>query len=161
MLYSSTTFKYDFDYQPDDVYWCTADVGWITGHTYVTYGPLNNGATSVIVREVHFKQTWALRMSMSSLPTVLRYKLLHFSRHWFKHLDMTAMLINLWPLMIAAEAWCFTQQDVKSDPLECSCHHQTLVYSVKTDILWYFLTVVILFHPVCWGFSWTWFIVKT
>lgn len=49
MLYASTTFKYDFDYQPSDVYWCTADVGWITGHTYVTYGPLVNAATSVIV----------------------------------------------------------------------------------------------------------------
>lgn len=49
MLYSATTFKYDFDYQPDDIYWCTADVGWITGHTYVTYGPLANAATSVIV----------------------------------------------------------------------------------------------------------------
>ena len=49
MLYISTTFKYDFDYQPDDVYWCTADVGWITGHSYVSYGPLINGATGLIV----------------------------------------------------------------------------------------------------------------
>ena len=49
MLYSATTFKYAFDYQPDDVFWCTADVGWITGHTYVAYGPLNNGATGIIV----------------------------------------------------------------------------------------------------------------
>ena len=50
MMYSSTTFKYVFDYQAeDDIYWCTADVGWITGHSYVSYGPLVNGATSVIV----------------------------------------------------------------------------------------------------------------
>lgn len=49
MMYISTTFKYDFDYQPDDVYWCTADVGWITGHSYVSYGPLVNGATGLIV----------------------------------------------------------------------------------------------------------------
>ena len=49
MLYSATTFKYVFDYQPDDVYWCTADVGWITGHTYVAYGPLLNGSTGIIV----------------------------------------------------------------------------------------------------------------
>ncbi|KAH3694037.1 hypothetical protein DPMN_081476 [Dreissena polymorpha] len=48
MLYAATTFKYDFDYQPDDIFWCTADVGWITGHTYVTYGPLINGSTSLI-----------------------------------------------------------------------------------------------------------------
>lgn len=49
MIYAATTFKYVFDYHPGDVYWCTADIGWITGHTYVTYGPLANGATSVIV----------------------------------------------------------------------------------------------------------------
>ncbi|KAM4610796.1 acetyl-coenzyme A synthetase, cytoplasmic isoform 2-T3 [Polymixia lowei] len=48
MLYAATTFKLVFDYQPDDVYWCTADIGWITGHSYITYGPLANGATSVL-----------------------------------------------------------------------------------------------------------------
>ncbi|KAJ6820873.1 uncharacterized protein M6B38_394095 [Iris pallida] len=50
MVYSATTFKYAFDYKPSDIYWCTADCGWITGHSYVTYGPLLNGA-SVIVFE--------------------------------------------------------------------------------------------------------------
>ncbi|MGH0140357.1 UNVERIFIED_CONTAM: hypothetical protein FKN15_048107 [Acipenser sinensis] len=48
LLYTAATFKYVFDYQPDDVYWCTADIGWITGHSYITYGPLANGATSVL-----------------------------------------------------------------------------------------------------------------
>eukprot|EP00794_Sanderia_malayensis_P004790 gene4790-5417_t len=48
LLYAATTFKYVFDYQPGETYWCTADVGWITGHSYVVYGPLANGATSVI-----------------------------------------------------------------------------------------------------------------
>ncbi|XP_063739015.1 acetyl-coenzyme A synthetase, cytoplasmic isoform X4 [Eleginops maclovinus] len=48
MLYTATTFKLVFDHQPDDVYWCTADIGWITGHSYITYGPLANGATSVL-----------------------------------------------------------------------------------------------------------------
>lgn len=38
-----------FDYHPGEVYWCTADIGWITGHSYITYGPLANGATSVLV----------------------------------------------------------------------------------------------------------------
>ncbi|KAI3374757.1 hypothetical protein L3Q82_021315, partial [Scortum barcoo] len=45
LLYTSLTFKYVFDYHHDDVYWCTADIGWITGHSYITYGPLANGAT--------------------------------------------------------------------------------------------------------------------
>ncbi|TRY84019.1 hypothetical protein DNTS_013564 [Danionella cerebrum] len=48
MLYTAATFKLVFDYHPDDVYWCTADIGWITGHSYITYGPLANGATSVL-----------------------------------------------------------------------------------------------------------------
>nr|XP_017230015.1 PREDICTED: acetyl-coenzyme A synthetase, chloroplastic/glyoxysomal-like [Daucus carota subsp. sativus] len=48
MVYSATTFKYAFDYKPEDVYWCTADCGWITGHSYVTYGPMLNGATVVV-----------------------------------------------------------------------------------------------------------------
>eukprot|EP01135_Chromosphaera_perkinsii_P006125 Nk52_evm1s410 gene=Nk52_evmTU1s410 len=48
MIYSATTFKYSFDYMDKDIYFCSADVGWITGHTYVVYGPLLNGATSVM-----------------------------------------------------------------------------------------------------------------
>lgn len=49
LLYTSLTFKYVFDHHADDVYWCTADIGWITGHSYIAYGPLANGATSVLV----------------------------------------------------------------------------------------------------------------
>ena len=52
MVYASMTFKYVFDYQPGDVYWCTADVGWVTGHSYIVYGPLANGATGVIFEGV-------------------------------------------------------------------------------------------------------------
>lgn len=54
LLYASTTFKYVFDYKPNDIYWCTADIGWITGHTYVVYGPLANGATSVMFEGTPF-----------------------------------------------------------------------------------------------------------
>ncbi|MBL6781559.1 MAG: acetate--CoA ligase [Alphaproteobacteria bacterium] len=52
MVYASMTFKYVFDYQPGDVYWCTADVGWVTGHSYIVYGPLATGATGVIFEGV-------------------------------------------------------------------------------------------------------------
>jgi acetyl-CoA synthetase len=48
LLYAKMTTKYVFDIRPEDVYWCTADVGWVTGHSYVVYGPLANGATSLI-----------------------------------------------------------------------------------------------------------------
>ncbi len=51
-LYAAMTFRYVFDYQPQDKYWCTADIGWITGHTYIVYGPLLNGATSVMYEGV-------------------------------------------------------------------------------------------------------------
>ncbi|XP_036143746.1 acetyl-coenzyme A synthetase isoform X1 [Monomorium pharaonis] len=54
LIYAATTFKYVFDYHPSDIYWCTADCGWITGHTYVVYGPLANGATSVIFEGTPF-----------------------------------------------------------------------------------------------------------
>jgi len=52
LVYASLTFEYVFDYQPGDVYWCTADVGWITGHSYVVYGPLANGATTLMFEGV-------------------------------------------------------------------------------------------------------------
>jgi len=50
MVYASMTHEYVFDYKAGEVYWCTADVGWITGHSYMVYGPLANGAT-VLIRE--------------------------------------------------------------------------------------------------------------
>ncbi|XP_071705702.1 acetyl-coenzyme A synthetase, chloroplastic/glyoxysomal-like [Rutidosis leptorrhynchoides] len=52
MIYTAATFKYAFDYKPSDIYWCTADCGWITGHSYVSYGPLLNGATVVLYEGV-------------------------------------------------------------------------------------------------------------
>ena len=48
MVFTAYTFKNIFNYQSDDVYWCTADIGWITGHSYTIYGPLLNGATTVL-----------------------------------------------------------------------------------------------------------------
>ena len=52
MVYASMTHQYVFDYHDGDVYWCTADVGWITGHSYIVYGPLANGATTLIFEGV-------------------------------------------------------------------------------------------------------------
>ena len=48
MVWASFTHQYVFDYHPGEVYWCTADVGWVTGHTYIVYGPLANGATTLM-----------------------------------------------------------------------------------------------------------------
>ena len=52
MVYAATTCKYVFNMKPGDVYWCTADCGWITGHTYLTYGPLLNGVASLVFEGV-------------------------------------------------------------------------------------------------------------
>jgi acetyl-CoA synthetase len=52
LLYSYETFKYIFDYKDEDTYWCTADIGWITGHTYIVYGPLAVGATTIMFEGV-------------------------------------------------------------------------------------------------------------
>ena len=52
MVYASMTHQYVFDYHDGDIYWCTADVGWITGHSYILYGPLANGATTVMFEGV-------------------------------------------------------------------------------------------------------------
>jgi len=48
MVYASMTHQYIFDYKSNDVYWCTADIGWVTGHSYIIYGPLANGATTIM-----------------------------------------------------------------------------------------------------------------
>ena len=48
MVYASITHQYIFNYKPKDVYWCTADIGWVTGHSYIIYGPLANGATTIM-----------------------------------------------------------------------------------------------------------------
>ncbi len=55
MVYAATTFKYIFDYHDGDIWWCTADIGWVTGHTYIVYGPLANGATTIMFEGV---PTW-------------------------------------------------------------------------------------------------------
>ena len=52
LLYAAITHKYVFDYHDGDIFWCTADVGWVTGHSYIVYGPLANGATSLVFEGV-------------------------------------------------------------------------------------------------------------
>jgi acetyl-CoA synthetase len=58
MVYAAYTFKNVFQYKEEDVYWCTADIGWITGHSYIVYGPLANGATTVMFEGVPNYPDW-------------------------------------------------------------------------------------------------------
>ena len=62
LVYASMTHEYIFNYKKDDIYWCTADIGWITGHSYIIYGPLCNGATTIMFEGVpnfpNFSRFW-------------------------------------------------------------------------------------------------------
>ncbi|WP_164708880.1 AMP-binding protein, partial [Pseudomonas viridiflava] len=53
LLQAAMTHKHVFDYLDGEVFWCTADVGWVTGHSYIVYGPLANGATTLMFEGVH------------------------------------------------------------------------------------------------------------
>merc|ERR1719239_1212073 len=101
MLYAATTFKYSFDAQLDDVYWCTADIGWITGHSYVTYGPLLNAATSVLFEGTPFypdyKRCWQIiaehRVSkFYTAPTAIR-SLMKFGVEQVEGFDLTCLKV--------------------------------------------------------------------
>ena len=59
MVYASMTHQYIFNYKPKDIYWCTADIGWVTGHSYIIYGPLANGATTIMHEGVPNYPDWS------------------------------------------------------------------------------------------------------
>ncbi len=59
LVYASLTHQWSFDYHDGDIYWCTADVGWVTGHSYIVYGPLANGATSLVFEGVPNYPDWS------------------------------------------------------------------------------------------------------
>lgn len=59
LVYASMTHHYVFDYHPNDVYWCAADIGWVTGHSYIVYGPLSNAVTQVIFEGVPTSPTYS------------------------------------------------------------------------------------------------------
>ncbi len=64
LVYASMTHEYIFNYKKDDIYWCTADIGWVTGHSYIIYGPLSNGATTIMFEGVpnypDFSRFWQI-----------------------------------------------------------------------------------------------------
>jgi len=81
LVYASVTHQYVFDYHDGDIYWCTADVGWVTGHTYILYGPLANGATTLMFEGVpnyptasrfwHVVDKWSVN-TFYTAPTAIR-----------------------------------------------------------------------------------------
>tara|TARA_Y100001934_G_scaffold104489_1_gene128467 strand:- start:4218 stop:6161 length:1944 start_codon:yes stop_codon:yes gene_type:complete len=101
LVYAATTHRYIFDYKPGDIYWCTADVGWVTGHTYIIYGPLANGATTMMYEGVpnypDFGRFWQICAKHKvnqfyTAPTALR-ALMKEGDKWPNEHDLSSLRI--------------------------------------------------------------------
>jgi len=114
MVYAAYTFKNIFAYEENDVYWCTADIGWITGHSYILYGPLLNGATTVIFEGVpsypDFGRFWEVIdkhkvTQFYTAPTAIR-SLAKENWSWVDKHDLTSLkVIGSVGEPINEEAW--------------------------------------------------------
>ncbi|ADU61229.1 MAG: acetate--CoA ligase [Pseudodesulfovibrio sp.] len=114
LTYTAHTTQYVFDVKDDDVYWCTADVGWITGHSYIVYGPLALGATSVMFEGVPSyprpDRFWRIVDKFKvnifyTAPTVIR-SLMREGDEWTKHYDLSSLrLLGSVGEPINPEAW--------------------------------------------------------
>ncbi|QZD88738.1 acetate--CoA ligase [Qipengyuania aurantiaca] len=113
-VWTETTFRYVFDYRPGEVYWCTADIGWVTGHSYIVYGPLQNGATAVMFEGVpnypDHDRFWAVCAKHKvnifyTAPTAIRALMREGEGHVAKH-DLSALrLLGSVGEPINPEAW--------------------------------------------------------
>lgn len=114
LLYAQTTFKYIFDYHEEDTYWCTADIGWITGHSYIVYGPLACGATTIMFEGVpnypHPDRFWEIVEKYQvnifyTAPTVIR-ALAKEGEEWPNKHDLSSLrLLGSVGEPINPEAW--------------------------------------------------------
>ncbi|TXC69273.1 acetate--CoA ligase [Sphingorhabdus soli] len=114
LLWVTMTFHYVFDYRPGEVFWCTADVGWVTGHSYVVYGPLANGATTVMFDGVpnypDFGRFWETveRLGVNifyTAPTAIR-ALMREGDDWVTHHNRSSLrLLGTVGEPINPEAW--------------------------------------------------------
>ncbi|XP_073535149.1 acetyl-coenzyme A synthetase, cytoplasmic-like isoform X2 [Phyllobates terribilis] len=114
LLYTALTFKFVFDYHEDDIYWCTADIGWITGHSYITYGPLANGATSVMFEGIptypHVGRFWEIIEKYKvnqfyTAPTAIRLLMKYGSDVIQKYNLNSLKILGTVGEPINAEAW--------------------------------------------------------
>ena len=114
LLYAYQTFKWVFDIKDDDTFWCTADIGWITGHSYIVYGPLCAGATTVMFEGVptypdpgrYWEVIQRYRVSvLYTAPTVIRALAKH-GNEWPKRYDLRSLrLLGSVGEVINPEAW--------------------------------------------------------
>ncbi|MDG1842102.1 MAG: acetate--CoA ligase [Crocinitomicaceae bacterium] len=121
MVYSAYTFKNVFQYQENDVYWCTADIGWITGHSYIVYGPLLNGATTVMFEGVpsypDFGRFWEVVQKHKvnqfyTAPTAIR-ALAKESLDWVKKHNLSSLkVLGSVGEPINEEAWNWYNENI-------------------------------------------------
>ena len=121
LLYTAVTFKYIFDYHEEDTFWCTADIGWITGHSYIVYGPLSNGATSIMFEGVPSypkpNKYWEVVEKHQvnifyTAPTVIR-ALAKEGEEWTKKNDLSALrLLGSVGEPINPEAWLWYHRNI-------------------------------------------------
>jgi acetyl-CoA synthetase len=121
LTYAAHSTQYVFDVKDDDVYWCTADVGWITGHSYIVYGPLALGATSVMFEGVpsyprpdrYWKIVDKFKVSIFyTAPTVIR-ALMREGEQWTRNYDLSSLrLLGSVGEPINPEAWLWYHNNV-------------------------------------------------
>ncbi|MGE0198876.1 MAG: acetate--CoA ligase [Parachlamydiales bacterium] len=108
------TFKWVFDHKPDDIFWCTADIGWITGHSYVVYGPMSNGATQIIYegtfdypeKDIAWKIVEKYKANVFyTAPTLIR-TFMKWGVEWIKNNDISSLrLLGSIGEPLNPEAW--------------------------------------------------------
>ncbi len=114
LLYTNVTFQWIFDYHPEDTWFCTADIGWVTGHSYIVYGPLSNGATSLMFEGIptypNPGRFWEICdkhhvNQIYTAPTVIR-ALMREGSDWVKKYDLSSLkLLGTVGEPINPEAW--------------------------------------------------------
>ena len=121
MVYTAYTFKNVFQYREQDVYWCTADIGWITGHSYIVYGPLCNGATTVLFEGVpsypDFGRFWEIVVKHKvnqfyTAPTAIRALAKEGVDHLEKHDLSSLKVLGTVGEPINEEAWHWYDDNV-------------------------------------------------
>ena len=114
LVYASMTHEYIFNYKQEDIYWCTADIGWITGHSYIIYGPLSNGATTLMFEGVpnypSFSRFWEIVDKHQvnifyTAPTAIRALMREGNRHVRKTKRTSLKLMGTVGEPINPEAW--------------------------------------------------------
>ncbi len=123
-LYAKMSFRWVFDWRPDDVYWCTADCGWITGHSYIVYGPLSNGATAVMYEGApnhpEPDRFWELVekhkvTTLYTAPTAIRAFIKWGDEHVEKHDLSSLRLLGTVGEGINPEAWVWYHEKIGSE----------------------------------------------